>query len=278
MKKIWVVPTLLTLANGYFGILALAKAADAAMIGAGDPRFGETLEYAALCILFAMACDALDGWVARRLGTSSALGAQLDSLCDAITFGVAPAIVFKSLVEREAANRNGVSVAETRYYLAAAACYALCAILRLARFNVDSSLGREDHKVFRGLPSPGAAIVVASVVLFYFDERWTKWLSRGTADAILGVLRGAMPFAMVGLGFLMVSRIGYPHFATAILGRRRSFRSFAQLVVALALLWMEFRVALLVGSVAFAVYGPAVYLSKRARGRRGPRPSRALKT
>ncbi len=265
MKKIWVFPTLLTLGNGFFGFLALAKCADAARLGGTSPFFGDTLEYAAFCVLAAMVCDSLDGWVARRLGTSSELGAQLDSLCDAVTFGIVPGILFKTLMEGTIAEPSTML---SRYYVAAGSCYALCAILRLARFNVENALGREDHKVFRGLPSPGAAIVVAAVVLFYFDERWRQWSwIRGAADGVQASLLAGMPVLMIGLGAAMVSRVAYPHFATAILGRPRSFRGLVQLVVAIAVAAMEPRVFLFVGSLAFGLFGPLASLAKRLFGR-----------
>lgn len=268
MKRIWVVPTMLTLANGFFGFLALAKCADAARIGGASPLFGDTLEYAAYCVLAAMVCDSLDGWVARRLGTSTELGAQLDSLCDAVTFGIVPGVLFKTFVEGIG---DPPSVTESRYFLAAGACYALCAILRLARFNVENLQGREDHKVFRGLPSPGAAIVVVSCVLFYFDERWSSWSwTRSVAPTVRHFIGFGFPFLMCALGILMVSRIAYPHFASALIGRRRSFRSFAQLVVGIALAASEPRVFLFLGSLIFGAFGPAMSLLKRVAGRSQP--------
>lgn len=265
MKRIWVVPTLLTLANGFFGFLALAKCADAARLGVANPAFGATLEYAAYCVLLAMVCDSLDGWVARRLGTSTELGAQLDSLCDALTFGVVPGVLFKTFVEGET---GPTTVTIARYFLAAGACYALCAILRLARFNVDNAVGREDHKAFRGLPSPGAAIVVVATVLFYYDERWVgfEWL-RDNAQGLKRSIVYSMPVVMFALGALMVSRIGYPHFAASLFSRKFTVRRFAQLIVLLALAFLEPMGVLFVASLVFAAFGPVASLTKRWRGR-----------
>jgi CDP-diacylglycerol--serine O-phosphatidyltransferase len=265
MKKVWVVPTLLTLANGFLGFLALAKCADAARLGAQNPQFGATLEYAAYCVLLAMVFDSLDGWVARRLRTSTEIGAQLDSLCDAVTFGVVPGVLFKTFVEGMNAP---TTVTLSRYYLAAGACYALCAVIRLARFNVDNAIGREDHKAFRGLPSPGAAIVVVATVLFHFDERWVgfEWI-RDNAQGVKRLIVDVMPVVMFALGLLMVSRIGYPHFAAQILTRKLTVRRFAQIVVLIALAFLEPIGVLLLGSAAFAAFGPIASLVKRLRGR-----------
>jgi CDP-diacylglycerol--serine O-phosphatidyltransferase len=267
MKRVWVVPTLLTLANGFFGFLALAKCADAAGLVNTDQKFGDTMEYAAYCILLAMICDSLDGWVARRLKTSTELGAQLDSLCDAVSFGVAPGMLFKTFVEGE---NPPATTALPRYYLAAGACFALCAILRLGRFNVENAVGREDHKAFRGLPSPGAAIVVVAAVLFHYDERWLRftWL-RDNASFVRESIVYIMPLAMFALGALMVSRIAYPHFAAAILTRTFSVRRFAQLLVVLVIGYIEPLAVLFVGSVAFAAFGPVISAWKWARGRGG---------
>lgn len=271
MRRVWVLPTLLTLANGFFGFLALAKCADAARLVATDPQFGATLEYAAYCVLLAMVCDSLDGWVARRLDTSTELGAQLDSLCDAVTFGVVPGVLFKTFVEAENAP---ATAALSRTYLAAGACFALCALLRLARFNVENAVGREDHKAFRGLPSPGAALVVVAAVLFHYDERWRKfvWLREYSQLVKEGIVY-VLPAVMFALGALMVSRIAYPHFASALLTRRWSVRRFAQLLVLLALAFVEPMGVLLVGSVVFAAFGPAISLWKRFQGRGGFRQS-----
>lgn len=273
MKKVWVIPTLLTLANGFFGFLALAKCVDASRLPVHDSAFGSMLEYASICVLLAMVCDALDGWVARRLNTSTDFGGQLDSLCDAVTFGVVPGVIFKTLIEREGPTPTTML---SRYYLAAGACYALCALLRLARFNVENSLGREDHKAFRGLPSPGAAIVVVSAVLFIYDERWQRlpWLS-GVAETVKYSVLWMMPFLMFALGAAMVSRVAYPHFASQVLTRKLTLAAVARLVVVITLAALEPFLVLFAGSLMFGVYGPVLSLWKRARGRQ-PRPVRSF--
>jgi CDP-diacylglycerol--serine O-phosphatidyltransferase len=266
MKKVWVIPTLLTLANGYFGFLAIAKCIDAMRLPPGsDAAFADRMEYASFCVLLAMVCDSLDGWVARRLKTSTEFGGQLDSLCDAVTFGIVPGILFKTFIEREGMEPT---IMLARYYLAAGACYALCALLRLARFNVENALGREDHKAFRGLPSPGAAIVVIAAILFYYDDRWVTlpWL-RDVADAVKISLKSILPVIMFGLGAAMVSRIAYPHFASAWLGRKLTVARVAQLVVFIALLALEPRLVLFAGSLLFGFYGPVLSVIKKLRGR-----------
>lgn len=283
MKKIWVLPTLLTLANGFFGFLAISKCIDASRIAARalDQRqalpvqFGELMEYAAICVLLAMICDSLDGWVARRLNTTTDFGGQLDSLCDAVTFGIVPGVIFKTMIEAEG---PAPTTMLSRYYLAAGGCYALCALLRLARFNVENALGREDHKAFRGLPSPGAAIVVVSAVLFYYDERWTglPWL-KNFASGLKATMLATMPFVMFGLGAAMVSRIAYPHFASQLLTKKLTVGRVARVVLVITLGATEPWLVLFVGSFLFGLYGPVLTVFKKLRGRpHRPGPSQVL--
>ena len=103
-----------------------------------------------------MLFDALDGYAARLFKTASDFGGQLDSLCDAISFGVAPAF----LLLRMGADWDMPLIRQAMVVIAA--LYMVCAILRLARFNVENSPDPASHKRFKGLPSPGAAGCVAS--------------------------------------------------------------------------------------------------------------------
>ncbi|MBI3817204.1 MAG: CDP-alcohol phosphatidyltransferase family protein [Planctomycetes bacterium] len=276
MKKVWVLPTLLTLANGFFGFLALAKCLDASRLGAASPEFGGKLEYASICVLLAMLCDCLDGWVARRLNSSTDFGGQLDSLCDAVSFGIVPGVIFKTFME---SGSVAPSTMLSRYWLAAGGCYACCALLRLARFNVENSLGREDHKAFRGLPSPGAAFVVVAAVLFYYDERLDQtdtflthlpWL-RDFAIVVRSSVVVIMPFLMFGLGAAMVSRLAYPHFGSQLFSKKFTVGRIARGVVVLALAALEPRLVFFLASLLFGFYGPVYTVIKRIRGRI-PRP------
>src|SRR5687768_5765026 len=93
-----VLPTLVTLGNVLAGFLALSYAVDAWR--ELDPVARERLwTYAAWAVVLGMVCDALDGRVARLTGAASSFGAELDSLADMITFGVAPALLAKSVVQ-----------------------------------------------------------------------------------------------------------------------------------------------------------------------------------
>ena len=153
-------PNLLTLGNAFCGVLALSKAIDALTMSAADPLvFYKKMEAACFLVYLGMVFDALDGWVARLTGGGSAFGAQLDSFSDALTFGVVPAMLAKVLIEHETPPPGG----NARLHFLAAATFALMAILRLVRYNLEPEPkrvqreGDEDVKTFQGLPSPAAA-------------------------------------------------------------------------------------------------------------------------
>ena len=133
----------------------------------------------------------LDGTVAKITHTTSEFGKELDSLCDLVSFGAAPAVLIYTayLVE---SNSGNSSVA--RYGAVMAIIYVICGALRLARYNVFQA-GTRDF--FTGLPIPAAAGTVASFVLF--ADYW-KW---HVAFWVLGPLT-------LGLAYLMVSAIRYP--------------------------------------------------------------------
>ena len=95
LKSVPILPSLITLGNLFFGFLAMAKVADAVWLGpAPSAEVIAVFEAAVLLVLVAMVLDAIDGRVARMTGQTTAFGAQLDSLCDVVTFGVAPEIFF----------------------------------------------------------------------------------------------------------------------------------------------------------------------------------------
>lgn len=138
-----IVPNLFTLANLFCGF--------AAIIAATDGQF----ERCVILILTAGIFDMLDGVVARLTRSTSEFGVELDSLCDAVSFGVAPSILLYSVYFHEL-NQWGVLLASLP---------ALAGVLRLARFNVQLT-SMEDKLYFRGMPIPAGGFILASYVLF----------------------------------------------------------------------------------------------------------------
>jgi CDP-diacylglycerol--serine O-phosphatidyltransferase len=137
----YVLPNLLTTGNLFFGFFSIIKCLQ------GD------FKWAASAILLATIFDVLDGRVARLTGGTSEFGVQYDSLCDLISFGLAPAFLMYKFALNEW-GRPGWLI-----------CFLFlaCGALRLARFNVQSSVGKASSD-FTGLPIPMAAAVISTYV------------------------------------------------------------------------------------------------------------------
>ncbi|MEW6162561.1 MAG: CDP-diacylglycerol--serine O-phosphatidyltransferase [Nitrospirota bacterium] len=146
MKKgVYVLPTTLTLCGlfcGFYSILAALK--------------GNYL-YAAWAIMIANIFDGLDGWVARLTSSTTRFGIELDSLSDLVAFGVAPAV----MLYMWALTPFG------RVGWAVAFMFVACGALRLARYNIQ--MGSTESRSFTGMPIPGAATIVAALVIFYYE-------------------------------------------------------------------------------------------------------------
>lgn len=225
-RKISQLPNALTLANAGLGLLAISKSIDALARAGDQALFEHHLETACWLVLAAGIFDALDGKVARLTNSFSDLGAQLDSLADAVTFGVAPAIIAKALLEHE-------GFSHPRLHFIAAAAFTLMAILRLARFNVDTDED-DDHSGFEGLPTPAAAAVLVASVLMFLSlgggietsgveptplGRGIEFIPLGWRTAMTQTLMLPLILVMLpGLALLMVSRVRYTHVATKLSG------------------------------------------------------------
>src|SRR5262245_37441093 len=161
-----------------------------------------------------MAFDALDGTAARLARSASEFGGQLDSLCDAISFGAAPAFLLLRLGQEW---QDKPVVAKTVAVIAA--LYMACTVLRLARFNTESTPDPSSHKRFKGLPSPAAAGCLASlaVVRSELSSTWTGLDPR----LVQGCVKVWAPIGALILALLMVSRLPYPHFTRQLLRGRR---------------------------------------------------------
>ena len=261
MRKIAILPTLLTLGNAVSGFAAIAfvSRVDSAS-SAADIRlcFGVSGALIVLAMLF----DALDGYVARLAKSASEFGAQLDSLCDAISFGVAPAFLLLRLGQVDWAE-SGLA----RYAIAiVAGLYMVCTILRLARFNLETTTDPASHKRFKGLPSPAAAGCLASLAILR-SELASAWVGLDRVVVVESFVRVWAPIGTLLVALLMVSRLSYPHFTRQLLRGRRSFRFVVQAVLVVFLIALTRDLACFLLFWAYALNGPVRYLL--VRGRRG---------
>ncbi len=249
MKKIAVLPTLITVANGYCGVLAIFKTAD-----------GHCYD-AAFLILLAMLFDVLDGKVARLTGMSSRFGAQLDSLCDAISFGVAPAFLVKTVIDHGALAQGFYSPKMLTLFTIA---YSIGALVRLARYNVEHAASEgsdSDGKgvaVFSGIPTPGAAGVLAGAVYLGLDPNGAAWY-----PSVLP----ALPIVAFALGALMVSEVPYVHFGSKILQGRGGFPYVFGILLFFALLTKYPQEVLALGFAVYALSGPVLMPFQRKRAK-----------
>lgn len=254
-----VLPTLMTLGNAMCGFGAITFATKVGL----DPKIGwgksdsDCLFIAGMLIFLAMVFDALDGRVARWAKQASEFGAQLDSLCDAISFGVAPAIILVKYVD---------NVLHPRVLWVIAITYMCCAILRLARFNVETDED-DSHDFFSGLPSPAAAGTIASLMIALPEikqlaavnpETATWWQNqlRDVMGPIHDSLSYVLPLVTFASACLMVSRFRYPHTFNQWVSGRRSSRHILQLLLALSAAFMVRELALPLVFWAFAYATP----------------------
>ena len=191
----------------------------------------------AVAILVAMIFDGLDGRVARMTQTSSAFGAQYDSLSDMVSFGLAPALL----------TFNWALTGLGKVGWVAAFVYAACAALRLARFNAQMESDYTTH--FTGLASPAAAATAAGLV----------WMGQthGWAGPALDWVHALL---LTALGFLMISRFPYSSFKSITFDRRVPFVRMLLVVAMLGLIALDPPLAIWGLSVIYALSGPLQYL------------------
>lgn len=189
-RGIIILPSAFTLGNLFLGLYAMVAAAR------GD------FMWAAWFVVFAAILDMLDGRIARFTRTGSRFGAELDSLVDAISFGVAPAFVLYHLF-----------LADQSWAWILSFGYVTAVVIRLARFNVEQ--GGEAKRAFHGLPSPTAGMILATIYPFFTAPRVAEITGGLPSVQVVGVL-------MIGLAVLMMSHIPYQ------LVPRVGFRSWSQ--------------------------------------------------
>jgi CDP-diacylglycerol--serine O-phosphatidyltransferase len=211
-------------------------------------------------ILAAMVFDVLDGYAARLSRTTSEFGGQLDSLCDAISFGAAPAFLLLRLGQEWSSH-----VVVAKAIAVIAAFYMACAVLRLARFNIENSPeNATNHKRFKGLPSPAAAGCIVSLIILRADTTIGDMMGLN-AHAVGNFVSVWAPIGAFVAGLLMVSRFPYTHFTRQLLRGRRQFRFVVQAVVILTIVALTPNLALFLLFWTYALLGPVRYLVAHAR-------------
>ncbi|MCK4908843.1 MAG: CDP-diacylglycerol--serine O-phosphatidyltransferase [Planctomycetes bacterium] len=239
LLRVAILPTLLTLGNLLFGFLAI------------NHIFHDKFFHAAIFIGIAMIFDALDGKIAKLTKSASNFGAQLDSLSDLVTFGVAPALLVYSIINKNGA--VGAHLFPDRFTLALSSFYVICAALRLARFNIETTLDQIQHEYFAGLPTPAAAGLLCAAVLLSYDLEHT-------APLIITVL----PFMLLLISILMLTRLPYTHILNKL--ARTTRQPFPILLIILLLvLFSAFR-PIITLCVIFSLYtlsGPFLYIKSR---------------
>ena len=231
-RGVYVLPSLFTTMGLFAGFYSL--------IAAIQGRY----ELAAWAILAAAIFDMMDGRVARLLHAETAFGAEYDSLCDMLSFGIAPAVLVYlwALVQMPADLHKLAWLGG--FFLVA------CAALRLARFNVQ--LHQQDKRYFQGLPTPGTALLIASAVLFHEHSELqpSPWL---------------WFFVSLFLAWLMVSRVRFFSGKDVDLKQRRTSGLLVVMIVVVGLVMTDpYRVPFII-ILVYCLHGPILSLWQNRR-------------
>lgn len=256
-RRFPVLPTMLTLGNAFCGFAAITYAA---RVGPDLTQPTDSyLRWSAIYVFLGMLFDAIDGPVARLTGQKSRFGEQLDSMCDVVTFGVAPAFLLRQF--------SAHSFLHPRVLWGVAALYVVCAILRLARFNTDMR-SDEERIWFDGLPTPAAAATIASFpIAMNAVQQWLDpsnaripEVAREVGGWLNWALVQSLPLVAIALAFLMDSTVRYPHLTRQLLGRRRDRRQIVRIAFGLVTFFVIRELALLLACSIYVLAGPLHYL------------------
>jgi len=262
------VPTMVTLGNLLCGFAAIILA----MRAENPPRefynfnAHDCLRISGMLIFLAMIFDVMDGKVARWTKSTSKFGMEMDSLCDVVSFGVAPAVLVKAMIDLQLKTDHPFPMLD-RFVWPMLAAYVCCAALRLARYNVEAETGHRDF--FFGMPSPGAAGCVASLCILIIPSDHASTVQAMqpiTGAGFDSVIEGArreiffpvlvgMPFLMLLIGILMVTRVHYPHIGHRLLRGKKSFMHLMILGLALVLTVMLHEIMLAIAFNGYMLFG-----------------------
>lgn len=238
-KRLDRLPNLITFLNVLFGFAAVASLIRFAQ------GYGGGAVQAAWFIVVAAILDAMDGKLARALGRQSRFGMELDSLSDAVSFGLAPSALLYFLHFSSWAERGPV------WALAGFLISAMPLIFgtfRLARYNVEAGVEESKSSHFAGLPIPASAGLIASYVLFCNDVMGHTWVP------------GLLPLTLVA-SLMMVSRVrfqGMPYFSLHQGGRNLALLTMFVLVLG-SILFLQ-SMALLPAALLYLVFNIVKHL------------------
>lgn len=236
-KGIYLLPNLFTTAALFAGFYAI--------ISAMNGQF----EQAAIAVFIAMLLDGLDGRVARMTNTSSAFGAEFDSLSDMASFGIAPALV---IYQWALSGLSTYGPLWGKLGWLVAFTYTASAAIRLARFNTQ--IGSMDKRFFQGLPSPAAAAVLMGLV----------WVSERFGYSGEYFVYPTLVLTLVA-GLLMVSPFSYYSFKDLDLRKKVPFISLMVIIIILVFLTLDPPSILFAIFLIYMLHGPILALLRRVR-------------
>lgn len=253
-SRIYFLPNLMTAGNLFCGFMAVinciqARLAETSLDGeylGSTP--GDHYRLAVWFILGAAAFDMLDGRLARMGGRESLFGAEFDSIADVISFGIAPALLMFFFIISP--TQGFMWFRNVGWFVGFV--YLLCAAVRLARFNVITNplLYRDkndDSKDFIGLPVPAAAGTVGALVLFL--------LQLAETDKSLNRWALILPFLMLLIAILMVSKVRYPSGKKVDLQTTTQVSNFILFLVLIGLVVAFKQIALLGLTLGYIFFG-----------------------
>ena len=229
-NKNMILPNIITILGLLSGVYSIMLSVGSA---AGSARIDQFV-FASYFLILAAVFDGLDGKVARIVKGSSDFGVQLDSLCDLVSFGVAPAILVYEWLLKDF----------ERLGLMAIFLFIASGALRLARFNVQS--GVVSNKYFVGLPIPAAAAFIASSVIFI------EAIGVDKEKAILSIF---FLVSIYVLAFLMVSTIPFYSFKKADYFKQKPFQSLVLIVILISILVIKFEIVFFLMVFLYIVLG-----------------------
>jgi CDP-diacylglycerol--serine O-phosphatidyltransferase len=198
----------------------------------------ERFTTAAWLILLAIVFDGFDGYIARSMKTTSRIGIELDSFSDFVSFCIAPAILIYSIILWQYRTPG----------LAVSLIYIFFGALRLSRFNVKAhkeydiatKMTKPSTYYIEGLPVPGAAGILASLILsFELFEKFEQGITRKAIPILIEripFLIHSIPVIMIILSFFMISKMRYTSLSRLKITKRISLRTFLLIIVAILLI------------------------------------------